>query len=121
MDSEQKSIVESRCNVLFVRLTKTELDLIHAEAREKDLSVQAWAIEKLGFEKRSHYSYRKESTHAKTKRFDVRKIIKPTLAKGDSEPTIPRGDVGGIALPEVSEHGENEVLPQNIIRGYRDQ
>lgn len=102
MDSEQNSIVESRCNVLFVRLTKTELETIHAEAREKDLSVQAWAIQKLGFAERPHYSYRKEPTHGKTKRFDLGKLIKPTLAKGDSEPTIPRGNVGGISLPEMS-------------------
>ena len=120
MDAEQNSIVESRCNVLFIRLTKTELATIHAEAREKDLSVQAWAIQKLGFETRSHYSYRKESTHGKTKRFDVRKRIKPAIAKGDSKQTIPRGTIGGIALSEVSEYSADQVLPQNIIRGYRD-
>jgi hypothetical protein len=120
MEYEQDSIEESRCNVLFIRLTKTELAIIHAEAREKDLSVQAWAIQKLGFETRSHYSYRKESTNGKTKRFDVRKRIQPTLAKGDSEPSIPRGPSGCIALSEMPEHSANEVLPQNIIRGYRD-
>ncbi|MEQ1828046.1 MAG: hypothetical protein ABL921_18945 [Pirellula sp.] len=79
---------QPKCSVLFVRLTRRELDAIHAEAAQRDISVQALAAERLGLAPRRHYHYRGrnpfdgQSSEARGARPQT---VETTLAQRDSE------------------------------------